>query len=133
MIHVEYKKQDNFLHDREIILFDRDAFQSLGDKGLLKVNKIYNVLCPPVFVMECLAPNRATEAEKKWLLDRLRLIENPLVFTGDTNISPVIDIPHGVEYSGILSSEQIARNCIVSKTYNNGMRHTRKAHSALQP
>ena len=108
MIHVEYKKQDNFPHDR-------DAFQSLGDKGLLKVNKIYNVLCPPVFVMECLAPNRATEAEKKWLLDRLKLIENPLIFTGDTNISPVIDIPRGVEYSGILSSEQIVRNCIVSK------------------
>ena len=115
MIHVEYEKKNNFPHDREIISFDRDAFQSLGDEGLLKVNKIYNVLCPPVFVIECLAPNRATEAEKKWLLDRLKLIENPLVFTGDTNISPVINIPHSVEYSGILSSEQIARNCIVSK------------------
>ena len=122
MIHVEYKKQDNFPHDREIILFDRDAFQSLGDKGLLKVNKIYNVLCPQVFVMECIAPentdkksNEELEKDKKSLRRRLKLIENPLVFTGDTNISPVIDIPRGVEYSGILSSEQIARNCIVSK------------------
>ena len=115
MIHVEYKKQDNFPPDREIILFDRDAFQSLGDQGLLKVNKIYNVLCPQVFVMECLAPNRASSAEKEQLLRRLELIENPIVFTGDTNISPIIDIPRGVEYSGILSSEQIARNCIVSK------------------
>ena len=115
MIHVEYKKQDNFPPDREIILFDRDAFQSLGDEGLLKVNKIYNVLCPQVFVMECLAPNRASSAEKEQLLRRLELIENPIVFTGDTNISPIIDIPRGVEYSGILSSEQIARNCITSK------------------
>ena len=115
MIHVEYKKQDNFPPDREIILFDRDAFQSLGDEGLLKVNKIYNVLCPQVFVMECLAPNRASSAEKEQLLRRLELIENPIVLTGDTNISPIIDIPRGVEYSGILSSEQIARNCIMSK------------------
>lgn len=115
MIHVKYKKKDNFPHDREIILFDRDAFQSLGDEGLCKVNKKYNVLCPRVFVIECLGPNRATEAEKRWLLDRLKLIENPLVFTGDTNVSPIIDIPRGAEYSGILSSEQIARNCIVSK------------------
>lgn len=115
MIHVEYKKKDNFPHDREIILFDRDAFQSLGDEGLRKVNKIYNVLCPQVFVIECLAPNRATKTEKRWLLNRLKLIENPLVFTGDTNVSPIINIPRGVEYSGILSSEQIARNCIVAK------------------
>lgn len=115
MIHVEYKKKDNFPQGREIILFDRDAFQSLGDEGLRKVNKIYNVLCPRVFVIECLSPNRATEAEKKWLLDRLKLIENPLVFIGDANISPIIDIPCGAEYSSILSSEQIARNCIVSK------------------
>ena len=115
MIHVEYEKKGNFPHDREIILFDRDAFQSLGDEGLRKVNKIYNVLCPPVFIVECLAPNRATDEEKKWLLNRLKLIENPLVFIGDTNISPIIDIPRGAEYSGILSSEQIARNCIISK------------------
>lgn len=115
MIHVEYRKQDNFPHDRKIILFDRDAFQSLGDEGLCKVNKKYNILCPRVFVIEGLTPNRATEAEKKWLLNRLKLIENPLVFTGDTNISPIIDIPRGAEYSGILTSEQIARNCIVSK------------------
>ncbi len=115
MIHVEYKKKDNFPHDREIILFDRDAFQSLGDQGLLKVNEIYNILCPQVFVIECLAPNRASSAEKEQLLRRLKLIENPLVFTGETNVSPIIDIPRRVEYFSILSSEQIARNCIASK------------------
>ena len=122
MIHVVYKKKDNFPPDREIILFDRDAFQSLGDEGLLKVNEKYNVLCPQVFVMECIAPentdkksNEELEKDKKSLHRRLKLIENPIVFTGDTNISPIIAIPRGVEYSGILSSEQIARNCIVSK------------------
>ena len=114
MIHVEYKKKNNFPHDREIILFDRDAFQSLGDQGLLKVNKIYNVLCPQVFVIECLAPNRASSAEKEQLLRRLKLIENPIVLTGDTYRSPVIDIPHGTHYPSILMSEEIAANCITA-------------------
>ena len=76
---------------------------------------MYNVLCPPVFVIECLAPNRASSAAKEQLLRRLELIENAIVLIGNTNVSPIIDIPRGVEYSGILSSEQIARNCIVSE------------------
>lgn len=92
MIHVEYKKKNNFPHDREIILFDRDAFQSLGDEGLRKVNKIYNVLCPRVFVIECLAPNRASSEEKEQLLRRLELIENPIVLIGDTSVSPIINM-----------------------------------------
>ena len=112
MIHIEYKKRDNFPHDREIILFDRDAFQSLGDEGLLRVNKIYNVLCPPVFVIECLAPNRASLEEKEQLLRRLKLIENPIVLTGNTHVSPVIKIPYDIEFSTILTSEEIARDCI---------------------
>ena len=112
MIHVEYKKQDNFPHDRKIILFDRDAFQSLGDEGLLKLNKMYNVLCPQVFVIECLAPNRASSPEKEQLLRRLELIENPIVLSGNTHISPVIEIPYDVEFSTILTSEEIARGCI---------------------
>ena len=111
MIHVEGKKESNYPHDREIILFDRDAFQSLGNEGLRKVNKKYNILCPQVFVMECLAPDREPE-QRKVLTERLRLIENSVVLTGNICISPVIDIPPGVEYDGILSSEQIARNCI---------------------
>ena len=95
-------------------MFDRNAFQSLGDEGLRKVNEKYNILCPQVFIIECLAPNRASEVQKRRLFRRLQLIENPIVLTGDTNISPVIDIPNYVEYPGILTSEQIARNCIIS-------------------
>jgi len=114
MIHVECEKKDNYPHDREIILFDRDAFQSLGDEGLCKVNEKYNILCPQVFVMECLAPNRASEKEKNTLRRRLGLIENPIVLTSNTHISPLINIPYDVEYSGILAAEQIARNCIIS-------------------
>ena len=95
-------------------MFDRDAFQSIGDQGLLKVNKKYNVLCPQVFVMECLAPNRATEVEKRWLLNRLKLIGNPIVLAGDTYRSPMIDIPHGTHYPSILMSEEIAANCITA-------------------
>ena len=114
MIHVRYDKKDNYPHHKKIILFDRDAFQSLGDEALLKVNKKFNVLCPQVFVIECLAPNRANEEQKRWLNRRLNLIENPIVLTGKTNVSPVIDIPPRSEYHSILVSEQIARNCIIS-------------------
>ena len=114
MIRVNYNKKNNYPHEKKIILFDRDAFQSLGDKALLMVNKKYNVLCPQVFVTECLSPNRASKQEKEWLIRRLKLITNPIVFTGDTHISPIIDIPYGVEYSSILTAEEIARKCITS-------------------
>ena len=112
MIHLNYEKKDNYPHHKKIILFDRDAFQSLGDTGLLKVNKKYNVLCPQVFVTECLAPNRASEVEKESLLRRLKLIDNPIVLTGNTHVSPVVEIPRGKEYDSILIAEEIARNCI---------------------
>lgn len=113
MIHVKYKKKDNFPHEKKIILFDRDAFQSFGNKGLLKANEIYNVLCPQVFVIECLAPNRASPTEKAQLLRRLKLIENPIVLIGNTHVSPVIEIPYDVEFPTILTSEEIARSCIM--------------------
>ncbi|MDE0424603.1 MAG: hypothetical protein OXN25_07035 [Candidatus Poribacteria bacterium] len=112
MIRVKYKREDNYPHNRELILFDRDAFQSLGDKVLCKVNEKYNILCPQVFVIECLAPNKASWKEKEWLLRKLELIENPIVLTGNTHVSPVIEIPYDVEYPTILSSEEIARGCI---------------------
>ncbi len=114
MIHIKYQKKGNYPHDRKIILFDRDAFQSLGDEGLRKVNEKYNILCPQVFVIECLAPNKASEKQKRWLRRRLALMENSIVLTGNTHVSPLIDIPYNVEYSGILAAEQIARNCITS-------------------
>lgn len=112
MIYVEYEKKDNYPHDKGLIMFDRDAFQSLGDAGLRKVNEKYNILCPQVFVMECLSPNRASEEQKRWLFRRLQLIENPIVLTGDTNTSGLIEIPLDLYYSTFLTSEQIAKNCI---------------------
>ena len=114
MIHVEYQKANNYPHDREILLFDRNAFQSLGDEGLRKVNEKYNILCPQVFVMECLSPNRASESQKMALLRRLKLIENPIVLTRDTNTSGLIEIPLDFYYPTILISEQIAKNCITA-------------------
>ena len=112
MIHVEYEKKNNYPHDRELIMFDRNAFQSLGDEGLRKVNEKYNVLCPQVFVMECIAPNRASEEQKRRLFRRLQLIENPIVLTGNTNTSETIEIPLDLCYPTLLTSEQIAKNCI---------------------
>ena len=121
MIHVKYEKKDNYPHDRETLLFDRSGFQHTHRDVLREINKKYNILCPQVFVMECLAPQNTDkksdeelEKDKKSLREKLELIENPIVLTGSTNISPVIAIPRGVEYSGILTSEQIARNCILS-------------------
>ena len=112
MIHVDYKKKDNYPHDRKLILFDRNAFQSLGDAGLHKVNEKYNILCPQVFVMECLSPSRASEEQKRWILNRLRLIENPIVFTGEIHRSNIPEIPLDFYYSTLLTSEEIAGNCI---------------------
>ena len=93
-------------------MFDRNAFQSLGDEGLRKVNEKYNIFCPQVFVMECLSPNRASEEQKRWILNRLQLIENPIVLTGNTNTSETIEIPLDLYYPTLLTSEQIAKNCI---------------------
>ena len=112
MIHVEYRKTNNYPQDRKLIMFDRDAFQSLGDEGLRKVNEKYNILCPQVFVMECLSPNRASEEQKRRLFRRLQLVENPIVLTGNTNTSGLIGIPLDLYYSTFLTSEQIAKNCI---------------------
>ena len=114
MIHVEYQKADNYPHDKELILFDRDAFQSLGDAGLRKVNEKYNILCPQVFVMECLSPNRASEEQRRWVLNRLRLIENPIVFSGAIHRSNIPGIPLDFHYFTLLTSEEIAGNCIAN-------------------
>ena len=88
MIHVEYQKANNYPHDRELILFDRSAFQSLSEETLCKVNKRYNILCPKIFVIECIAPDNTDnkpekefENAKELLLEKLELIENPIVIT----------------------------------------------------
>ena len=125
MIHVKYQEENNYPQDREILLFDRDAFQSLGDEGVRKVNEKYNVLCPQVFVIECIAPENTdkksdTEFEKikKFLRVKLELIENPIVFTGTTNIPDTIVIFDGLsndlQFPTFLASEQIAKNCITA-------------------
>ena len=119
MIHVEYKKKDNYPHDRELILFDRSAFQKIHRDVLLEVNKRYNILCPQVFVMECIAPNNTDkkpeeelEKDKEALLGKLKLIENPIVLCGPIHISHIIGIPLDVYSPTLLTSEQIAGNCI---------------------
>ena len=121
MIHVEYKKKDNYPHDRKLIMFDRNAFQSLSKEALLEVNKRYNILCPQVFVIECLAPDNTDkkpeeelEKAKKSLLEKLKLIENPIVLIGPINISHIIKTPLDVYSFTLLTSEQIAGNCIAN-------------------
>ena len=121
MIHVEYKKENNYPHDRELILFDRSGFQHTHRDILAQINNKYNVLCPQVFVMECIAPDNtdkkseeAFEKDKKSLREKLELIENPIVLTGKTYRPPMIDVPNGAHQPSILMSEEIAANCITS-------------------
>ena len=125
MIRVEYNKKNNYPHNRELILFDRCAFQNVHRDVLAEINKKYNIFCPQVFVMECIAPNntdgkseKELEKDKKSLREKLELIENPIVLTGETYISSVIssmfDMFPGSHYLSILTSEEIAGNCIAA-------------------
>ena len=99
MIHVEYEKKGNYPHEREVILFDRSAFQSLCDEDVLKVSEKYNILCPQVFVMECIVPSDMSRKES--LCRKLGLIKNPVVLMDKTDKS-------------ILALEKIAKNCITA-------------------
>ncbi len=123
MIKVDYEVDNNVPPDKEIILFDRNAFQQLSKDALIKITKRYNILCPIHFVIECISPNNSDkkdkvffEKEKKFLREKLELIKNPIVFMGRTNIGYRIQIPSYIketEYIDILDSWQIARNCII--------------------
>ena len=120
-IQVKYEKQDNYPHDRKLILFDRSAFQKIHRDVLLEVNKKYNILCSQVFVMECIAPDNTDkkpeeelEKDKEALLEKLKLIENPIVLSGPIHISHIIGIPLDVYNPNFLTSEQIAGNCIAN-------------------
>ena len=71
--------------------------------------------------MECIAPNNSDnkpeeelEKDKESLREKLELIENPIVISGNTNVTDRIVIPNNTEYSDILDSWRIARNCIVN-------------------
>ena len=119
MIHVKCDKKNNYPHDRELILFDRNAFQGLPKDVIPEINKKYNILCPQVFVMECIAPGNTDkkdeesfERDKRLLLEKLELIENPIVLIGPVNISHIIGTPLNVYSFRLLTSEQIAENCI---------------------
>lgn len=122
MIKVEYEVDKSVPSAKELILFDRNAFQCLSKDVLLKVSKIYNILCPNIFVIECISPNNSDnkdlvvfEKEKNALREKLASIENPIVFTGLTNVSYGVHIPTNIknnEYTDILFYWQIARNII---------------------
>ena len=125
MIHAKYQKESNYPHDRELILFDRNAFQGLPKDVIPEISKKYNILCPPIFVIECIAPNNTDkkseedlQRDKQSLLEKLELIENPIVLVGSTNVTYRIVSPPGVEfeYSDILDAWRIAKNCIINST-----------------
>ena len=113
MIKVEHEVDKSVPPDKELILFDRNAFQCLPKDVLLEINKKYNILCPLHFVIECIAPNNSDnkdsvlfEREKKSLREKLELIENPIVLTGSTYITDRIRIPYNTEYT---EAEQLFR------------------------
>lgn len=123
MIKVDYEVDKSVQTDKEFLLFDRNAFQSLPKDMLLKINKQYNILCPIEFIVECISPNNSDKKDivsfermKKALIEKLQLIQNPVMFTGSTNVEMRIapsDNVKDLEYNDILTSWQIARNCII--------------------
>lgn len=124
MIKVDYEVDKSVPPERELIMLDRNAFQSLHKDVISEISKLYNILCPIHFVMECISPNNSDnknlvifEKEKKALLRKLELIENPIVITGKTFVTHRIHIPPNIkdpEYTDILTSWQIARNCFLN-------------------
>ena len=138
MIHVEYEKENNYPHDRELILFDRSGFQHTHRDTLAEINKKYNILCPQVFVMECIAPDNTDkkpeeelEKDKESLREKLELIENPIVLTGDTHKSPVNQYTswHTLpKYSYVRRNSGELHNIY---SYNNGTCGTGKSHLIL--
>ena len=75
----------NAPENKKIILIDRSYFQELGMKDLASINKQYAVLCPDVFIVECVAPRNASDIEKKALLQKLSEIEDFTIFAGSYN------------------------------------------------
>ncbi len=59
MIKVKYEMDQNVPPDKELILFDRNAFQSLPESVFLDINTKYNIHTPIHFVVECLSPNNS--------------------------------------------------------------------------
>ena len=121
MIRVEIKSEANYPRDKGLILFDRNAFQGLSKDVIHEINKKYNILCPRIFVIECISPENTDrkpenqfERDKRLLLEKVELIENPIVLTGSTNVTDRIYIPPNTEYADILDSWRIARNCIIN-------------------
>ena len=121
MIQVECEVDKSVPPDKELILFDRNAFQSIPKDVLTEISKRYNIFCPIHFVIECLSPNNGDnkalvlfEKEKKSLREKLESIENPIIFTGSTNVIYKYGIYANTEYTDILASWQIARNCIIN-------------------
>lgn len=59
MIKVDYEVDQSVPPDKELIMFDRNAFQSLHKDVISEISKRYNVLCPIHFVIECISPNNS--------------------------------------------------------------------------
>ena len=63
MIKVKYEVDKSVPTDRELILFDRNAFQYLNKDVLSEISKKYNILCPLHFVVECIAPKNSDKKD----------------------------------------------------------------------
>ena len=75
----------NIPKNKKIILIDRSYFQEIEMSDLAGINKQYAILCPDVFIAECVAPRDASNIEKKALLKKLSAIEDFTIFAGSYN------------------------------------------------
>ena len=110
MIHVKYEKEKNYPHNRELILFDRNAFQKIHRDVLLEVNKRYNILCPQVFVMECIAPNNTDKKIRRRTGRYLHYLNFCDIFVADEPSTPHIveSIPYSnIKTTPVITSEEL--------------------------
>ena len=64
--------------DKKIILFDRSAFEKLSYSYIEKVKTRFNILCPDVFLAECINPSNS--ARKQSLKEKLLCFDYLLIF-----------------------------------------------------
>ena len=67
--------------DKKKILFDRSAFEKLTYSDIERVKTRFNILCPDVFLAECINPSKSDR--KKILEDKILSFDSLLIFLFD--------------------------------------------------
>ena len=69
--------------DKKKILFDRSAFERLACSDIERVKTRFNILCPDVFLAECINPSKS--ARKKIIEEKILRFDSLLVFLSENS------------------------------------------------